>query len=804
MPFCSRALALASIFALAVVGSASGQDEAYNVNLLKQISDYNGVNDCWGYTSPGGVELAIYGWKDGTSFVDATVPASATEVFMLPGPTSTWRDIKTYQNYAYIVTEGAGAGTGLQIVDLTDPLNPVHVSTYTADSFTTAHNIWIDVPAGIAYACGADGGGMHILSLADPENPVELDYFSSYYIHDLYVGDGRGYAGAINSGTLRIMDVTNPASPTTLATHGYPNAFTHTAWPFLGGDYVATADENEGGHLQIWDVSNLSNIQFVSEAFAPNNAIIHNIFGVDELLYCSWYSAGTRIFDVSDPTDPIEVGYYDTSLRSGGGFGGNWGVYPYRGDGVIYSSDRQRGLFILEFTGGYAGQLSGTVRDLSTNLPIEGAKVEIVASPVSLLTPADGTWDQRISAGTYDVITSKFGFAPDTSQVVIPEFGNVVHDVDLDGLPTGSVDFTVLGPGSLPVEGMTIDVIDTPFAGLKTDALGQVTLGPLPTGLSWTVRGALFGFEITELPVVASPTATVEETMFVEPGFYDDFDLDQGWIIGDPSDTATDGIWERAQPEPSFSLGIISPDDDATPVGDGFAFVTESHVPGAWAGSSDVDGGQTTLLSPVFDGTSLTDLTLRYLRWFSNRAPEQDIDEFRCDVSTDGGSSWINVETMAVTNDAWGEVLIDLGAFLSPTATMQIRFQTEDVNLNTFVEAGVDDVSLGISGAVSSPEIGGGEAAPSATLSFTGPNPFRSQTQLELSVPSTGPARVAVFDLAGRRVATLLQADALGAGRHRVTWDGRDASGRPVAPGVYFARAATVDGEASRKITLVR
>ncbi|NNE42883.1 MAG: hypothetical protein HKN12_01630, partial [Gemmatimonadetes bacterium] len=164
---------LCAALALATAAPTSAQ-LTYNVNLLQNINVYPSVQDCWGYRSPGGVELAIYAHSTGTSFVDATDPANAVEVVNIPGATSGWHDIKTYLNYAYIVTEGSGPGTGLQIVDLADPMNPVLVTTYTGNGFTTAHNLWIDEPAGIAYACGASGAGMHVLSLANPTAPVQL------------------------------------------------------------------------------------------------------------------------------------------------------------------------------------------------------------------------------------------------------------------------------------------------------------------------------------------------------------------------------------------------------------------------------------------------------------------------------------------------------------------------------------------------------------------------------------------------------------------------------------------------------
>lgn len=76
------------------------------------------------------------------------------------------------------------------------------------------------------------------------------------------------------------------------------------------------------------------------------------------------------------------------------------------------------------------------------------------------------------------------------------------------------------------------------------------------------------------------------------------------------------------------------------------------------------------------------------------------------------------------------------------------------------------------------------------------PNPFRRATTLELALPRAGRVRLDVFDISGRRVATLADA-AFPAGRHAIVWDGRDTAGRPVATGVYFLRLAA-NGEDRR------
>lgn len=80
-------------------------------------------------------------------------------------------------------------------------------------------------------------------------------------------------------------------------------------------------------------------------------------------------------------------------------------------------------------------------------------------------------------------------------------------------------------------------------------------------------------------------------------------------------------------------------------------------------------------------------------------------------------------------------------------------------------------------------------ALPEETLALRPncPNPFNPQTTVAWDLPRAGRARVAVFDIAGRRVRVLADGD-LAAGRHESVWDGRDAAGQRVASGAYVAR----------------
>ena len=83
------------------------------------------------------------------------------------------------------------------------------------------------------------------------------------------------------------------------------------------------------------------------------------------------------------------------------------------------------------------------------------------------------------------------------------------------------------------------------------------------------------------------------------------------------------------------------------------------------------------------------------------------------------------------------------------------------------------------------------------------PNPFRPPATIRFDLPTSGRARLALFDLAGRRIRTLIDSS-LPAGAHETTWDGRDGTGQVLAPGTYFVRLATDAGTALNRMCLVR
>lgn len=92
---------------------------------------------------------------------------------------------------------------------------------------------------------------------------------------------------------------------------------------------------------------------------------------------------------------------------------------------------------------------------------------------------------------------------------------------------------------------------------------------------------------------------------------------------------------------------------------------------------------------------------------------------------------------------------------------------------------------------------------PTLALGQNSPNPFNPSTRIQFTLPVAGEATLAVYDLGGRLVRTLLDGRQ-DAGEHAVRWDGRNDDGGQAASGMYLYRLTTADGTLARKMLLVK
>lgn len=670
------------------VGVAEAQ-VADQTELVGHMLTRSAGNDVWGYSAPDGTEIAIMGTTTGTSFVDVTQPDRPFELAFFPGPGSVWRDIKTYGAFAYIVNETSG---GLQIVSMENPREPVLVEPRTA-TFERCHNIYIDEAAAMLYAVGAPSNTMYVLDVSRPNAPSLKGSFRDFYIHDIYVRDGIGYAAAINRGDLATLDVSDPSDIRVLDTIQTPGNFTHNTWLSDDGRHCFTTDENGGGHLGIYNVEDPENIVYVGEFHHPSDrtAIVHNVTVHGDFAYVSWYTNGLQVVDVSDPANPVHAGFFDTYPGVGGGFQGAWGVYPFARSGLTYISDINSGLFIVDFTGQNA-QVVATVIDGTSGQPVAGAQIHAGRGPVT--TDASGRAELDLHPGPREIMVSAFAYESWVEIVDLAAREERELTVTLTREPTGAVRGVLTDLDThRPLADVTVEIGGTPLVSVTTDE-GAFEFTRVPAG-EYVLRTAVDGYQAVAFAVDVRVDGQLDLELPALPSrFYDDAEEDRGWLLSTPEDDAISGQWERADP----ALVVAGPAQPTTDhsVRGSLAFITGAARPGDLESDHDVDGGRTTLRSPAFDIGGMVHPTLECALWFSNDlGSNPGKDAFLIDASNDGGATWVNLATVAESTDGWETRSFDLAAvFATPGDRVQVRFVAQDVAGGSLVEAAIDDVSL--------------------------------------------------------------------------------------------------------------
>ncbi len=308
-----------------------------NVNLVGYWSKYSNYGDCWGYVdSETGREYALICARfNGLSIIDIdTFPQ--VEVGFVPG-TSDLKDVKVYQNYAVIVSEGAPA----MIVDLSDPSNPQQVAVIPGGGW---HNCLID--GDYLYLCGGGGsGGAVIYDISNPGSPQFAGEHQPFYYHDFAIRNNILAACGIYGDGIDLLDVSNKASIQVAAHFNYPGSGAHNAAFSEDGNYIFIGDEigGSGRHTRVFDISDYNNIFKVADIII--GPVAHNSYVRGDMLLIAHYTEGVRIWNISNPAAPFEEGHFDTQ-RPGGS--GAWNVYPYYPSGRFIVSDMSNGLFVFE------------------------------------------------------------------------------------------------------------------------------------------------------------------------------------------------------------------------------------------------------------------------------------------------------------------------------------------------------------------------------------------------------------------------------------------------------------------------
>jgi len=693
------------------LGQGSIQFDHQGVHLLSwlppgELSDTTyGANDCWGYVSPSGREIGIIGLFDGAAFVDLTIPSDPVQIGHVPGVPSLWRDIKVFQNYAYIVTEGDG---GIQVVDLSGVDGGVVtlVNTVTSGGTLATHNVALDEVSGYLYRCGGNGQGIRVYDLnADPAAPQYVGSWSSRYVHDAQVVTytsgpyaGRQIAflcGGLNNGFsqpgLTVLDVTDKGNMFVRSQVTYPQpAYSHQAW--LGPDrhYLYLDDElDEGGGKQtrtiVLDVSDLDDVQVASTFTASTTAIGHNLYARGSTIFEANYRSGLRVFDATDPLAPTEVGWFDTWPGDDhAAFNGLWSNYPFFPSGIVIGSDVEKGLFVwwvgqslldFDFPGGPPERVAP-----------EGGTIEVTigeAQPGDLAVGSERLW---------------FDAGEGLVELALTSLGGGQYRADLPALACG---------GELHW-----------FVGARST-----------NGILWTSPA--------EAPFSSHVSLLAHDSV---TAFADDMEVDLGWTVGSPGDDALTGLWVRGNPKPTQG----QPGDDHTPNG------TQCWYTGV--GQDEVNG-TTSLVSPALDLSAYDDPRVEAWCWFTNGDElfKTADDYLEVALSGDDGVTWTKVTSLkpfGPDKGSWRRVSFAIGEHLAPSATVRLRFRARDGNISNVIEAAVDDVRivqpLCGCGWQSTCSTSPNSAGPGATIGASGSASIAAN-DLVLEVASAPPGQFGLF-----------------------------------------------------------
>lgn len=725
--------------------------ENLNLELISNYPTSSSANDIWGYVDKDGVEYAIVGTRDDTN-VFSLEDASAPELLLqISGSNTTWRDIKSYGNYLYSVTDNTG--DGLTIIDMSNPSNGIPHSVYypivpdiEGDSIiTSSHNLFVD-ENGILYMCGSNIiSGTAFLDLnANPVEPPVIGYMNDEYAHDIYVRGDTLYASEIFKGELGIYDISDKNNVRELGRTETSFSFTHNAWLSDDGKTVYTTDERNNAFLDAYDISDMNNIRRISmirPRLGGDGVMPHNTHYEDGYLITSWYGDGIIVIDAHKPDNLVIVARYDTNTESSVGSMGCWGAYPFLPSGRLIASDRQNGLFVFEPRYERAAYLEGCITDAGTGAGINDVSVEIQNTQSGGRTDANGNFKTGHGvAGLTDVLVRKDGYKPQLVSVDLVAGEVTELKLAMEAAAELTLDIIVVDAESgqpVPDAQLLISSI-----GFSEEAVTN-SAGAYSTIVYEEVYDIIVGawgyyHKLDTRNLSSSDPVMIE----VDRGYQDDFLFDLGWTV--PSES----FWLRwfdVQLDVDGDLGEIK---------------YTSYAPKEPQSTSSPAMDLTIYTRPVISFYARLNATGAFL------VPSLSIDGEK-----------IILEEILDTGNSWKQFSYEVNDFTSlDLSEVYIEFDHQVINGDTFHRADVDAFLVE-------------EGMPSVTeelteTSFTA-RPTVTSSMVQLFSSSSDVRQLSVYNLKGELVTT----DEYDGGNNKVELDFSTYEAGP-----YFIRLEKSDG----------
>ncbi|QSQ17605.1 LVIVD repeat-containing protein [Myxococcus landrumensis] len=299
--------------------------------------------------------------KGGLAVVDVSDPRHPVirKKITLPGD-SFWNAAWAKDDTLYI----GSRASGVIVYDISNPADPVFVRSLPTGAPVNVHTLFVE--GNRLYAVSpspAVAGETLIFDISSPREPVllnrlvtpdEVSWVPS--AHDSFAYEDRLYVNQFSTGYV-VFDVKDAQNPRQLGRYTFsvdgrePLSHASAVGTFAGKTIAFEGGEGAGTHLRVLDVTDPANIQLIGRYKLRQQTSIHNIILKDKLLYITYYQEGLRVLDVSVPTQPREVAYFNTYRESDPGrtddlLDGAIGV-RVPGDGSVYVVDITRGLLIL-------------------------------------------------------------------------------------------------------------------------------------------------------------------------------------------------------------------------------------------------------------------------------------------------------------------------------------------------------------------------------------------------------------------------------------------------------------------------
>lgn len=652
-------------------------------------------------------------------------------------------------DYAYVPAQRPtvfGERGSLQIVDVSDPSNPVGVGAVTGRSFYDVH-----VEGTTVYAA-ALGGGLRIYDATDPANPAELGFVTISGGSALSVAkDGDiAYVAAGGAG-LRAIDVSDPTAPTVVGT-------------------------------------------FSVDLYPEISEFATGVFYADGYAYVSAQPLGLIIVDVSDPTAPVEVSHYVVTDEDNGQIrtvvveGDTAFLGKDRGMISLDVSDKQNitriGTLDFDATGSsQAILLDGTTAWVGNRY--HGVRVVDVSDPAEMVE---------------ETIIRNGGFA---FKVKVQD--DIAYVADLIG-QLRLIDFS--DPAN-PTELGRVTDLDSPYRldvvdgvayvahhGTFEDPTGAVTRIDVSDPTNPTIIDA------TPASTYANSVHVVDGVAFVAAGQsgtgageVQAYDAETMTFLGsgDAGNTAFDvRVVDGVAYVATFGSGLSVLD-----VSDPAAMAPLSlGTIGGLANAVEVDGSTLYMADRSFaDSRGLTVIDV------ADPANPQELGSGNVmaggtavDVAHHGDYAYVTVDMVGVYQfDVSDPTAVTESAFVI-TSNRATGVDTQD-ELVVVVDTGTGIWVFEAPGVVSAEE---GASPEALRVESAYPNPFSTETTVRFYVPEAGPVALDVYNVLGQRVRTLVD------GTRAAGWHEARLEAEGLPNGLYIYRLSAGAQTTTRKVTLAR